>query len=73
MPTIEYVRGSLTPTAVIVAKRDAIVPARCSSPLRRAIKNLVFECTVDAGHNDIYDHPAFAAAVREALSRIEAL
>jgi hypothetical protein len=40
--------------------------------LRPAIKNLVFERTIDAGHNDIYDHPAFAAAMREALARIEA-
>jgi hypothetical protein len=28
--------------------------------------------TVDAGHNDVYDHPAFAAAMREALATIEA-
>jgi hypothetical protein len=37
-----------------------------------AIKNLVFEQTIDAGHNDIYDHPAFATAMREALAEIEA-
>ena len=43
------------------------------TPLRPAIKNLVFEQTIDAGHNDIYDHPAFAAATREALTRIEAV
>jgi uncharacterized protein len=37
-----------------------------------AIKNLVFERAIDSGHNDIYGHPAFAAAMREALTRIEA-
>ena len=73
MPTIEFVRGSLAPTALIIAKRDAIVPARRSAPLRPAIRNLVFEGAIDAGHNDLYDHPAFAAAVREALARIEAV
>ncbi len=73
MPTIEFVRGSLAPTALIIAKRDAIVPARRSAPLRQAIRNLVFEGAIDAGHNDLYDHPAFAAAVREALARIEAV
>jgi pimeloyl-ACP methyl ester carboxylesterase len=72
MPTIEFVHGSPTPTALIIAKHDTVVPARSSAPLRPAIKNLVFERTIDAGHNDIYDHPAFGAAMREALTIIEA-
>jgi pimeloyl-ACP methyl ester carboxylesterase len=71
MPTIEFVRGSIVPTALILAERDAVVPARRSAPLGPEIKNLVFEQTVDAGHNDIYDHPAFAAAMRQALAKIE--
>jgi pimeloyl-ACP methyl ester carboxylesterase len=71
MPTVEFVRGSIVPTALILAARDAVVPARLSAPLRAAIKNLVFERTIDAGHNDIYDHPAFAAAMRQAFARIE--
>jgi hypothetical protein len=49
------------------------VPARRSAPFGPAIKNLVFERTIEAGHNDIYDHPAFAAAMREALAKIEAV
>jgi pimeloyl-ACP methyl ester carboxylesterase len=72
MPTIEFASGSLAPTALIIAERDKIVPARRSAPLRRAIRNLVFERTIDAGHNDVYDHPAFAATMREALATIEA-
>ena len=72
MPTIEFVRGSLVPTALIIAERDAIVPARRSAPLRTAIRNLAFERTIDAGHNDLYDHPDFTAAAREALTRVEA-
>ena len=71
MPTIEFVRGSLAPTAVITAERDTIVPKRRSAPLRAAIRNLVFERTIDAGHNDLYDHPDFASAAREALMRVE--
>src|SRR5208282_6380001 len=69
MPTIEFVRGSLVPTSLIIAERDAIVPARRSAPLRTAIRNLVFERTIDAGHNDLYDHPEFAAAMQGALAR----
>ncbi len=73
MPTIEFVRGSLVPTALITAERDTIVPARRSTPLRLVIGNLVFERTIDAGHIDLYDHPAFAVAMREALTMIEAV
>jgi pimeloyl-ACP methyl ester carboxylesterase len=72
MPTIDFVRGSPVPTAIIIAERDTIVPARRSTALRPAIENLVFEATVDAGHNDLYGSPAFAAAMGKALARIEA-
>ena len=72
MPTIEFVRGSNVPTALITAERDAIAPKRRSAPLRAAIRNLVFERSIDAGHNDLYDHPDFAQAAREALMRVEA-
>jgi len=72
MPTIEFVRGSNVPTALITAGRDAFVPKRHSAPLRAAIENLVFERSIDAGHNDLYDHPDFAKAAREALMRVEA-
>ena len=72
MPTIDFVRESNVPTALIVAERDAIVPARRSTPLRAAIPNLVFERAIDAGHNDLYDRPAFAEAMRQALATIEA-
>lgn len=72
MPTVDFVRGSLVPTALIVAERDTIVPAPRSAALRPAVANLVFEGAVDAGHNDLYGRPAFAAAMREAMARIEA-
>ena len=39
--------------------------------MRAAIRNLVFERSIDAGHNDLYDHPDFAQAAREALMRVE--
>jgi uncharacterized protein len=73
MPTIDFVRDSPVPTALIVAERDTIVPARRSEALRPAIANLAFEAIIDAGHNDLYGRPAFAAAMRDALARIEAV
>jgi pimeloyl-ACP methyl ester carboxylesterase len=71
MPTIEFVRATLVPTALIIAERDTIVPARRSTPLRAAITNLVFERSIDAGHNDLYERPAYGAAMREALAKVE--
>ena len=32
----------------------------------------MFERSIKAGHNDLYDHPDFAQAAREALTRVEA-
>ena len=72
MPTIEFVRGSNVPTAMIIAERDTIVPKPHSDALSAEIENLVFERAIDAGHNDLYDHPDFAKAAEEALARVEA-
>ena len=73
MPTLDYVRDLETPTAIIVAGADTIVPPRRSRPLQRALRNLVFVATIEeAGHNDLYDRAAFRAAIREAVARIQA-
>ena len=71
MPTIDFIQATAAPTALIIAEHDTIVPARRSTPLRGAIKNLVFERSIDAGHNDLYGRPAYAAAMREAFARVE--
>lgn len=73
MPTVDLVKDRSTPTALIAAGRDTIVPPRRTEPLRSAIPNLVLDRTIaDAGHNDLYQHPAFAAAMREAVAAFEA-
>jgi uncharacterized protein len=73
MPTIDLVKDRRTPTALISAGRDTIVPPRRTEPLRSVISNLILDRTIaDAGHNDLYDHPGFAAAIREAVARFEA-
>jgi uncharacterized protein len=72
MPTIDFIRDLPTPTAVIAAEHDRIVPARRSSPLKAAVVNLVLERTIEAGHNDLYAHPAFAEAMHQSLARIRA-
>ncbi|QRM31751.1 alpha/beta hydrolase [Microvirga sp. VF16] len=73
MAVIDLVKDQPTPTAMIVAGRDTIVPAHRSTPLRSAIPNLILNRTIaDAGHNDLYDHPAFMAAMGEAVAVFEA-
>ena len=71
MATAEYVQDVTTPTALIAAGADTIVPPRRAEAVRRAIPALVFDRTiVDADHNDLYNRPDFHAAMVEALSRI---
>ena len=71
MAVLEFVRDQPTPTALIAAGRDAIVPPERTEPLRRSVPHLVYdEVIADAGHNDLYDHPAFRAAMRDALNRL---
>jgi hypothetical protein len=73
MPTVDYIRDTVTPTAMILAGADTIVPPRRSRPLQSAVRNLVFVATnEEAGHNDLYDRPAFRTAIREAVARIQA-
>ncbi|MCW8085589.1 alpha/beta hydrolase [Sabulicella glaciei] len=72
MPTVEFLRGSPVPTALILAGQDRVVPARRSAALRPVIDNLVFEAIIAAGHNDLYGHADFAPAMHEALARIGA-
>ncbi len=72
MSTVEFVRGLATPTALIAAGRDTIVPPRRTQAVRRAIPALVLDRTIaHADHNDLYHHPDFRAAMVEALARLE--
>jgi pimeloyl-ACP methyl ester carboxylesterase len=71
MSPLDDLREVSVPTALIAAGRDTIVPARRTEPLRRAARDLVLDRTVaEAGHNDLYDRPAFVDAMREAMARI---
>jgi uncharacterized protein len=63
--------GSNVPVAIIGAERDSLIlPARTDG-LRKRTRNLVFDRMIPgAGHNDIYERPEFAGAMREALTQV---
>lgn len=58
------------PVAIIAGARDTIVPPARTAPLRDVAGRLVLDRVIEAGHNDLYDHPDFAPALRAALVRI---
>lgn len=69
----QLLAASTTPIAIIAAERDTLIlPARTDG-LRRKVRNLVFNRTIaGAGHNDIYQRPEFAVAMRDALAKVTA-
>jgi dienelactone hydrolase len=61
--------ASETPIAIIAAERDTLIRPARTEALRRKVRNLAFDQTIaGASHNDIYERPEFAAAMREALA-----
>jgi pimeloyl-ACP methyl ester carboxylesterase len=60
------------PVAIIAAEHDQIVPSERTQALRKDVRQLVFDRTIDgAGHNDIYAQSDFRDAMREAFERIK--
>jgi len=63
----EPLSKSEVPVAIIAAERDEIVPASRTEALRHAARNVAFDRTIGAGHNDIYTRSDFHDAMHEAL------
>jgi len=73
LATADYLKGGSTPVAILAADRDEIVPPARTEGLRGEVPELVFDRTIaHAGHNDIYGHSDFQAALREALDALVA-
>ncbi|BCH13220.1 alpha/beta hydrolase [Mesorhizobium sp. L-2-11] len=70
MEAAEALRDLDVPTAVITAENDTIVPAARSAPLRAAARDLRSHIVIAAGHNDLYDHPDFASALRASVAAV---
>lgn len=60
------------PVAIIAGGRDTLIRPVRTDALRAAVPNLVFDRTIgNAGHNDIYQHPAFARSMDQALAALQ--
>jgi len=71
MEAAEALRTVDTPVAIVAGGSDRLIAPARTDALRRAVNNLVFDRTIaGAGHNDIYESPAFREAMRQALTRI---
>ncbi|NUT00862.1 MAG: alpha/beta hydrolase [Sphingomonas sp.] len=69
--SVEGLRGSAVPVAIVAGERDEIIPAERTSALRNGVPNLVFDRTITrAGHNDIYTRSEFQAAMDEAFEAV---
>jgi alpha-beta hydrolase superfamily lysophospholipase len=70
-PSVEYMRGNATPTAVIAAENDHVVPPRRTAALAAAVPNLVFNKTLaGARHATIYELPAYDEAFLAAFAAL---
>ena len=71
MAPARALRRSKTPTAIIGAEHDTLIPPARTDALRRSVGNLVFDRNIHrAGHNDIYQRSDFHDAMRAALAAV---
>lgn len=71
MKTAATLRTLEVPAAIITAGRDTVVPAARSAPVRSAAVDLRSDITLEnAGHNDVYDRPEFATALRQSVGTV---
>lgn len=69
--TVEGLRGSKVPIAIVAAGNDEIIPAERTEALRPEVPTLVFDRTIaGASHNDIYARSDFQESMDEALEAV---
>jgi pimeloyl-ACP methyl ester carboxylesterase len=67
----DALKGSDVPVATLAAANDEIIPTARTDSLRKQVRNLVFDRTINgAGHNDIYARSEFQGAMDEALKAV---
>ena len=74
MDALDDLTTSAAPIALVLAARDEVIPpARADAlidGLSTAARPVAQITRIQAGHNDIYNHPDFAPAMRDALAAL---
>lgn len=71
-PSVDFLRSTTTPIAVIAAEQDQVIAPERTDALRTAISNLVFDQTIEgAGHASLYGMPAFDRAIEQAFEALK--
>ncbi len=72
MAALDALKTSDTPTAMIIATRDEVIPPSRAEALVAGLEAADHPprsvVRLDARHNDIYGHPDFASALRDAIT-----
>ncbi|HLT02289.1 MAG TPA: alpha/beta fold hydrolase [Geminicoccaceae bacterium] len=67
-PSVEFMTGNPTPSAVIAAAEDRVVKPRRTEALIARLENLVFHATLEgAGHETLYELPAYKSTLQAAF------
>ena len=70
-PTVAFMNGNPTPTAVIAAGEDRVVKPRRTKALMAQLENLVFQATLPgAGHETLYELPAYKTTLLAAFGAL---
>lgn len=70
-PAVAFMTGNPTPTAVIAAADDRVVKPHRTEALLARLDNLVFQATLpDAGHETLYELPAYKTTLQAAFAAV---
>lgn len=73
MDAASFLSKSDVPVAIVAAEHDTLIRPARTEGLRQKARRLLFDRTIrGAGHNDIYQRPEFADAMRDALAKLTA-
>jgi predicted alpha/beta hydrolase family esterase len=72
-PAIAFMTDNPTPTAVIAAADDRVVKPHHTEALLARLDNLVFQATLpNAGHETLYELPAYKTTLQAAFAALRA-
>ncbi|TVR43819.1 MAG: hypothetical protein EA386_15250 [Rhodobacteraceae bacterium] len=76
MPALDALAQTDTPVTLIIARNDEVIPPARAEALARGLADAGRPARaiwrLEARHNDIYDHPEFAARLRDAIDAVAA-